>query len=438
LLKRVLVITYYWPPSGGAGVQRVLKTVKYLRDFGWEPVVYTAEDAAYPVLDESLLKDVAPDLEVIRGPIWEPYELYKRFTRQKKNERVYSGFMTDDAEPSLTQRASVWIRGNFFIPDARKFWIRPSVKLLKAYLQDKPVDAILSSGPPHSTHLIARNLKRHLGTPWLADFRDPWTNIDFYDQLMLTGRADRAHKAKEQSVIREADRMVTVSWSWAEDFRRLGRKDIETVTNGFDEADFPETAEAERDEAFTICHIGSLNRDRNSLPLWETLAMMAGAHPAFKKALRLRFIGKTEANTFAQLSELGLEDNVENVAYMPHGEVVGELSRAHVLLLLTNDTPNVLGVVPGKIYEYLAARRPILAIGTTAGDAARILRETGAGVMCGFQGREAMERTLTTLFADYRNGASTYAGDPAAIRQFTRRGAAGRVAEILEEMLVQG
>ncbi len=433
-IKKVLIITYYWPPSGGAGVQRVLKTVKYLRDFGWEPVVYTAEDAAYPVIDESLLKDVAPDLEIIRGPIWEPYDLYKRFTSQKKKERVYSGFMTDEAKPSFTQRASVWIRGNFFIPDARKFWIRPSVKLLTAYLKERPVDAILSSGPPHSTHMIARALKRKLSLPWLADFRDPWTNIDFYDQLMLTGWADRQHKAQEQSVIKEADRMLTVSWSWAEDFRRLGRKDIETVTNGFDEADFPETT-TERDKNFTICHIGSLNRDRNSLPLWETLAKVCEEKPAFREALRLRFIGKTEAHTFAQLADLGLEANTENVAYMPHSEVIGELGRAHVLLLLTNDTPNVMGVVPGKLYEYLAARRPILAIGTTEGDAARILRETGAGAMCGFQDREAMERALVAAFADYQNGNSSYTGDPEAIRRFTRRGATKRVAEILGEMV---
>jgi glycosyltransferase involved in cell wall biosynthesis len=412
----------------------VLKTVKYLRDFGWEPVVYTAKDAAYPVIDVSLLKDVAPDLEIIRGPIWEPYELYKRFTSQNKKERVYSGFMTDAAKPSFTQRASVWIRGNFFIPDARKFWIAPSVKLLKAYLTDHPVDAILSSGPPHSTHMIARALKRKFGTPWLADFRDPWTNIDFYDQLMLTGWADKKHKAQEQAVIREADRMLTVSWSWGEDFRRLGRADIETVTNGFDEADFPATM-PERDQNFTICHIGSLNRDRNSPPLWETLAKMARANADFKAALRLRFIGKTEANTFAQLADLGLEANTEQVAYMPHGEVIAELGRAHVLLLLTNDTLNVLGVVPGKIYEYLAARRPILAIGTPAGDSARILRETGAGVMCGFRDRAAMEEALTNLFADYQKGSPAYAGDAEAIRRFTRRGATERVAEILDGMV---
>ena len=139
-MKKLLLITYYWPPSGGAGVQRCLKHVKYFRDFGWEPVVFTAEDAAYPILDESLTKDIPEGIEVVKGPIWEPYELYKRFTGQKKKERVYSGFLSEDKKPSFTQRASVWIRGNFFIPDARKFWIKPSVKLLTKYLKENPVE----------------------------------------------------------------------------------------------------------------------------------------------------------------------------------------------------------------------------------------------------------------------------------------------------------
>ena len=430
---RVLVITYYWPPSGGAGVQRILKTVKYLRDFGWEPVVYTAADAAYPVLDESLNREVAPDLEVIRGPIWEPYELYKRFTNKGKDERVYSGLMNDAATPSLAQRAAVWIRGNLFIPDARRFWIAPSVRRLADYLKERPVDALLSTGPPHTTHLIARNLRRRTATPWLADFRDPWTNIDFYDQLMLTPWADRRHRRGEASVLREADAVTTVSWSWAEDFRELGRPDVTVVTNGYDTADFPAEL-PEPDATFTLCHIGSLNRDRNSEPLWRTLAELATEDPAFGRDLRLRFIGKTEEHTFRQLRELGLGDNLEAIDYLPHSEVTAQLGRARVLLLLTNDTPNVSGVVPGKLYEYLAAGRPILGVGTADGDSARILRETGAGRMCGFREPGAMRATLLDYYADYRAGRTNYSGDPTAIARFTRRGGAERIAAILDNI----
>ncbi len=433
--KRVLIITYYWPPSGGAGVQRVLKTVKYLRDFGWEPVVYTAEDAAYPVLDESLLREVPADIEIIRGPIWEPYELYKKFTNKKKGERVYSGFMNEGEKPSLTQRASVWIRGNLFIPDARKFWIRPSTRVLSRWLQQNEVAALFSSGPPHSTHLIARALKRTFDLPWLADFRDPWTNIDFYDQLMLTRWADRTHRRQEQSVLREADRVTTVSWSWAKDFAALGRPEVEVITNGFDEADFPASA-VSKDTLFSICHIGSLNRDRNNLPLWEVLADLAETLPSFRDKFRLRFIGKTEALTFTQLEDLGLSPNVERIAYLPHSEVTTSLGRAHVLLLLTNDTPAAQGIIPGKTYEYLAARRPVLAIGPPDGDAARVLSLTQAGTMCGFQDKAGMKEFIEKRFHAYEQGVSTYRGDAAAIQQFTRRGAAQQFATILDELCV--
>ena len=295
---------------------------------------------------------------------------------------------------------------------------------------------MLSSGPPHSTHLIARGLKRSFDIPWLADFRDPWTNIDFYDQLMLTSWADKIHRRQEQSVLREAERMTTVSWSWAEDFVSLGRPDAEVITNGFDEADFPNT-ELVQDKHFSLCHIGSLNRDRNNLQLWEALAELATESSSFRENFRLRFVGKTEALTFSELEELGLSPNVERIDYLPHSEVTASLGRAHVLLLLTNDTPAAQGIIPGKTYEYLAAGRPILAIGPPEGDAARVLDLTGAGTMCGFQDKAGMKKVISQLFQAYEKGASTYLGDTAAIQQFTRRGATQKFAQILDEMLEQ-
>ncbi|MFI5134679.1 MAG: hypothetical protein ACHQD9_02380, partial [Chitinophagales bacterium] len=185
-MKKVLILTYYWPPSGGAGVQRWLKMVKYLPQFGWQPIVYTAKDAEYPIHDPSLEKDVPKEAEVIRQKIWEPYDLYKKFIGQKKEEKVYSGFLSEKKKPGFAQRASVWIRGNLFIPDARCFWIKPSRKFLISYLKKNPVDAMVSTGPPHTTHMIALGIKKKLNIPWIVDFRDPWTQIDFYNQLHLT------------------------------------------------------------------------------------------------------------------------------------------------------------------------------------------------------------------------------------------------------------
>ena len=200
-MKRVLIISYYWPPSGGAGVQRWLKFVKYLRSFGWEPVVYTPENPEFPETDLSLAKDIPPGLEVIKQPIWEPYDTYKKLLGQKKEDKINAAFLSEKKKNSMLENFSVWVRGNFFIPDARKFWIRPSVKFLLNYLETNPVKAVISTGPPHSMHLIAMALAKKIKLPWLADFRDPWTNIDFYKDLRLSARADARHKKLEKKVL---------------------------------------------------------------------------------------------------------------------------------------------------------------------------------------------------------------------------------------------
>lgn len=430
-MKKVLVITYYWPPSGGAGVQRVLKTVKYLRDFGWEPVVYTALDADYPISDPSLEKDVPEGVEVIRGPIWEPYSLYKRFTGKKKDEAVYSGFLAEDKKPSLTERLSIWIRGNLFIPDARCFWIKPSVKLLTEYLKENPVDAIFSSGPPHTVHMIGRGVRLATGIPWLADFRDPWTNIDFYHQLGLSKWGDRRHRAMEQQVMNVADKLVTVSEVWANEFRELGAKDVAVARNGFDHADF-ERETPSLTEKFVCSHIGYLNQDRNSETLWQAFAELCDEIPAFREALTLRFVGKTDFIAFHQLEKLGLEDRVERIAYVPHSEVLDYTQGTQILMLLINNVPNVMGHIPGKTYEYVGSRRPILAVGPPEADFATVLREAGEATICNFGDKDAMKRAILTFYQQYKQGKlSGRAGD---LMPFTRKKSAGQIAGVLDEL----
>lgn len=429
-MKRVLLITYYWPPSGGAGVQRVLKMVKYLREFGWEPVVYTALDPAYPVIDDSLLQDVPEGQEILRGPIWEPYELYRRFIGQKGEKRVYSGFLAEDQKPSLAQRISVWARGNLFIPDARRFWIKPSVRKLRREVADLNLDAIISSGPPHSVHLIARGLKRATGLPWVADFRDPWTNIDFYDQLMLTSWADAWHRRLEASVVQECDQLVTVSWVWGREFKALGAQGkVTVITNGYDPADFDFEVPAP-EAAFVLNHIGYLNADRNSPELWEVMGELCQEYPAFAQALKLRFIGKTDLALLRDLEKNGLMDRAEFVPYVPHDEALRRLCRAQVLLLLVNDVPNAMGHIPGKTYEYLASRRPLLAVGPEGGDSMRIIEELAAGETCPFQDRAAMRQALLNLFEGYQKG--NLHGADAGVERYSRRAATGQMAAVLD------
>ncbi len=434
--KRVLIITYYWPPSGGAGVQRWLKFAKYLRTYGWEPIIYTPENPEVPAEDHSLFKDIPEGIEVIKTNIWEPYSSYKRFVGRKKDDKIKTGFLSEKKTPSFTEKVSVWIRGNFFIPDARKFWIRPSVKFLTKYLKENPVDAIVSTGPPHSMHMIALELKRKLNIPWLADFRDPWTNIDFYHQMMLTKRGDKKHRKIEQDVLRSADKLVTVSWNWAKDFEMLGAKNMEVITNGYDPDDFLNIS-CKKGDKFEILHLGSMNKDRNPLRLWETLEELCAQHEKFKNALKITFIGQTDFTVFEALEKHKLTDFVEKINYKPHQEVLQLAANAYVLLLPLNDTPHVSGIVPGKIFEYLALRMMILCIGPVDGDSARIIREFNAGEVVGFKDKGATKMVAEKLFNQFINGENEPILNP-EIDKFSRKVLSGKLSKLLNEISNHG
>ncbi len=431
-MKKVLIITYYWPPSGGAGVQRVLKLVKYLRQNNWEPVIYTADEAEYPILDSSLAKDIPEGVTVIRKKLWEPYSFYKKFIGQKKDQKVYSGFLSENKKSSFAQKVSVWIRGNFFIPDARCFWIKPSVRFLSEYLKQNPVDAIISSGPPHTTHLIARGVKRKTNLPWIADFRDPWTQIDFYEQLMLTSVADAKHKRLERSVLKEADKVITVSWNWAKDLEAIGKRKIEIITNGFDEDDFSAAGSTQSDTKFSMSHIGSLNGDRNAENFWVALKELCNDDAQFKTDLIIRLIGKNDFSVYQSIEQNGLNKQLEKIEYIPHSETGKYQQRSSVLLLFLNNTPNVLGIIPGKLFEYLAARRPILVIGNSNGDSARIVTETNAGAICGFDEKEKMKATIKDFYTRWKKNELTVSA--AAIEKYSRKTIAQKFAVLLNEI----
>ena len=399
-LKSVLIISYYWPPSGGGGVQRWLKMSKYLPEYGWKPIIFTPSNGESPVEDKSLLQQVHPIVETIKTPIWEPYNFYKRFTGKKSSDKVYSGFINDKKE-SFTQKLSVFIRGNFFIPDARKFWIKPSIKFLIKHLKSNPVDCIISTGPPHSTHLIANGVTRKLQIPWIADFRDPWTNIDFYDQLRLTTRADKKHRSLEKTVLKNATEIVTVSKHWANDFKHIAGRELSIIRNGFDHADFEETVDT-LDNHFSICHIGSMNKDRNPESLWSALKTLVTDN-SFSSKLSIKLIGQVDHSIFQSIENHGLTKFLNHIPFLNHKEALTELQKSQVLLLPINDTPNSLGVVPGKIYEYLGARRPIIGIGPTEGDSAAILEESNAGKMFKYDDVKGLKTQLLSFFELYSN-----------------------------------
>ncbi|NQV03056.1 MAG: glycosyltransferase, partial [Bacteroidia bacterium] len=403
-MKTVLIITYYWPPSGGAGVQRWLKFVKYLRQFNWDPIVYFPENPEYPEVDHSLEGDIPDNLTVLNQPIWEPYDVYKRFIGRRKDEKINAAFLSEKKQNQLLENISVWIRGNFFIPDARKYWIKPSVKYLNKYLIDHPVDAIISTGPPHSMHLIAMRVSRKHKIPWLADFRDPWTNIDFYKELKLTCYSDKKHRKLEEAVLKNASAVTVISNSMANDFHRIYPRNYDVITNGYDPEDIPSEPPPELDKKFSLAHIGTLVSTRNPEALWGALKNLIASHPGFSNDLEIKLVGKIDHTVTNSLETHNLTPFVNRISYLSHDQVVICQCQSQVLLLIINNTPNARMILTGKFFEYMAARRPILCIGPPDGDAARILQQTHSGLLAGHDDLKLIEQHLLTYYNRFKSG----------------------------------
>lgn len=430
-MKKILVILYYWPPSGGAGVQRGVYFVKYLRSFGWEPVVYTPENPDFDIKDQTLLKKVAPDITVLKKPIWEPYSIYRKLLG-KKAGNVNTGFISGTKDQGLLKRLSVWIRGNFFIPDPRKFWVRPSVKYLSNYITEHKIETIFTSGPPHSMHLIGLGLKKkHPHLKWVSDFRDPWTNIDFYKELMLSNFADKRHHKLEKDVLQSAGAITVVGGSMKAEFEAKTKRPVYLIPNGFDEEDV-QLDDVEMDQHFTISHIGTLNSARNPKNLWKVLGELCRKDEGIKNALQIQLIGKVEDSVFHDIKEAGLEEQLKHISYLPHHEAIRKQQGSQVLLLLINDSPNAKGILTGKFFEYLAARRPILGIGPEDGDAAGLLTETGAGAMANYSDEEKMKSIVKQFYSHYLSGNLTV--KPSEVSRFSRRALTEKLSQVLNQL----
>jgi len=428
-MKKVLIITYYWPPAGGIAVQRTLKFVKYLQDFGWMPVVYTVSNGEYPEHDPALEQQVPPNVKVIRRPIWEPYAWYKAFTG-KSGKKINRANLTQKAGGSLSEKISFWIRGNFFIPDTRRFWIKPSVAFLSDYLKHEPVEAIISTGPPHSMHLIARGISKKMNLPWLADFRDPWTTMDYYKDLMLTSMADRRHHALELAVLKEASSVAVVGRFIQYEFESKGAHRVRVISNGFDETDFA-TEPIEIDNTFSLVHTGSFFTRRNPESLWKAInELKAEGHPA--GMVKLKLIGRVDPPVLTSLESFGLLENTELIAQVPYHQVIRMMKAAPVLLLPIDVFDGSKWVLTGKLYEYLASRRPIICIGPLDGDAAGVITTSRAGKALDFGDVAGLKAHLITLYNQFAGKALHIEGSD--VKQFTRRELTRELADELNRI----
>ncbi|WP_350286010.1 glycosyltransferase family 4 protein [uncultured Croceitalea sp.] len=413
-MDKVLIICYYWPPAGGPGVQRWLKFIKYLPENGIEPIVYIPDNASYPIIDESLVAEVPKALRIIKQRIFEPYGLASLFSK-KKTTRISSGVIQKHKKQSFLERLLLWVRGNLFVPDARKLWIKPSVRRLSQLIVEEQIKTVITTGPPHSVHLIGLALKSKFDIKWIADFRDPWTSIGYHKKLKLTKASQKKHKQLELKVLNTADAIITTSKTTKQEFRQLTEKPIEVITNGYD----GEWKTPTLDEKFTISHIGSLLTDRNPAVLWSVLQELCNENPAFKASLQIQLIGVVGDGVAASLAKNKLQDYVTDWGYVSHDEVLQLQRKSQVLLLLEIDTKETRGIIPGKLFEYFNARRPILAIGPANWEAGLMVATSNAGNNFTVNDSNAIKTVLLNWFEAYQNG--ELKSQSVAIDQYSRR-----------------
>jgi glycosyltransferase involved in cell wall biosynthesis len=434
-MKKVLIITYYWPPAGGPGVQRWLKFVKYLRQFGWEPVVLTVSGGTYPSVDPTLEAEIPEGLAVYKtrsnsGPFrW--YNLLKG----NRSRQVSVALINTASKPSLFDRLAVFIRSNLFIPDARKGWNRSALKALPEILEKHQPALMITSGPPHSTHLIGMRIARQTSLPWVADLRDPWTTV-FYNMVMpRTSRTKRVDKKLEDGVISMADAVVVVSAGMKREFESRARR-IEVIPNGYDEDDMHRDMNREPQEYFTLLHTGNLAPSQHVPAMWDAMAEIVHENPSFADDFRLHFVGNTDGSIIRYLEEKGIANNVIQQGYVEHREATGMMTGASMLLLVIPRTPGNESVVTGKVFEYLASGTPMLGVGPIDGDAAAILKETGRSAMVDFDDEPAIRQRLTEAYTQWlHHGKQLPKHNPQGAARYSRESATKTLSRLMEEVV---
>lgn len=395
-MKKVLIITYYWPPAGGSGVQRWLKFSKYLPENGWRPIIYTPDSTSFQIKDEDLIKDIHPEVEVWKSSIWEPYALKDKLFGKSLSSNA--GII--EGKSLLKNKIMNWVRGNFFIPDPKVFWVRPSVKLLSRKIKEERISHIISTGPPHSMHLIGLGLKkRYPSIKWIADFRDPWSELDLLDEFHLSKRSRKKYRKLEKEVLVNANLTLTVSESWAQSFNLLGSKNVKLITNGFDSEDFK--VKEKNQDKFIIGHFGLLNHLRNPHNLWMSLNDLCESNPEFNDKLEIRLSGNIDEEVLQSITKFfHLKNKVSVLGYLSHREVLTEYNNASILLLLLFNSKSGIGNYPGKIFEYFATNRPILAFGPKESDVERLIDKTNTGIYYDYDDDGNLKENILSMFKD--------------------------------------
>ncbi len=416
----MLIISYYWPPSGGPGVQRWLKFVKYLPEFNIEPILFIPKNANYPLLDKSLSDDVNKDLKVIQFPITEISGFLPKF---KFLNSVRSGNISKPHNQSLLQKIIFFIRGNLFIPDMKIFWKSSSVNFLSDYLPKNNIDTIITTGPPHSVHLIGLELKRKLNINWISDFRDPWVKLNYLNRFHLLPFSRKSHISLRNKVLINSNAVIVTSERLKDLFSNI-TSNIYKITNGFDYI----IKENNLDNKFSISHIGSLYPERNPKFLWDSLEELFEG--SFKKDLQINFIGNTSEKIKKELSRRKFHNHVRFYDYVDYNRALELMCSSQALLMIEVNDEESSYAIPGKLFDYLNSKRPIISIGPNISEVSEILNNTNSGRFFNYHDKRNLKLYINQLYKSYKNGTNIIS-DKSKIDMFKRINLTKKLSEVI-------
>ncbi len=427
-MNKVLIVTYYWPPGSGAGVQRWLKFSKYLPEFGWEPYILTVEPAyaTYPAIDNTLQDEISDKLKVIRTRATDWFRIYRR----DKSGIPSAGFARDDKN-GIKDKIIRFIRGNFFIPDPRRGWNKYAFSEACRIIEKEQIKYIITTSPPHSTQLIGLKLKKkYPGIRWIADLRDPWTDIYYYDQFYHTPIARAIDRNYESRVLRSADRIITVGRSLKELFSSIlpgTDSRISVITNGYDDVDFEGISPVNPDE-FTISYIGTLSDSYPVSGFMDAASILAGSGAR----IRLIFTGAVSTGQKNTIISKSGNLSTEFRPYVSHKDAIKYMMESSVLLLIIPVHHKNKSIITGKLFEYLATGKPVFYIGPEDGDAALIIRNADAGLISGYDDKEKLENNILTFFQNYNN--NTLSTKNRDIERYSRKALSRQISEVLNKL----
>lgn len=432
-MKKVLIITYYWPPSGGAGVQRWLKFTKYLPEFGWEPVILTVKNGTYPTTDPTLEKEIPPNIKIYKTKTVEPFAIYNSLLFKKRKSSVSTGLTGIKNSKNPIKKWAQYIRANYMIPDARKGWNKYAIRKAAQIIDQENIDVIVTTGPPHSSHLIGLELQKKTNIPWVSDLRDPWTTVYYNKMLPRTEKTKKRDQAIENKVLSATDCITVVGESFKDEFPDHSHK-MKVVYNGFDETDINEVSEQNKNSKFTLAYIGNLKPNQSLPILWKVIEDLILENEEFKQSFNLQFVGAIDNQERSYL-EKNLSENIDIVGFVSHDEAVQKMQEASLLLFVIPNIDNNSLIITGKIFEYLASGSELLSIGPKNGNAAQIIKECDRTPMIDYEDYDQLKKCLSEQFKHWlENDKKKKTIHSDALQTYTRRNQTKNLSAILDQL----